>query len=197
MGTSKFSLVVLFLSVAGSSIRGAESSNELAAGHYYYESGEYRKAVSHFEKAVKANPGEADAYFWLGKSYEVMGDLSAPLFGNRSLSKAHASLSTALRLAPEDREYRREFFDFLIWTYESRTSLDEAEGLLRAIPESDPDYRSMQFELQQERDFRQSPENRLSGVFLFGPRRVLRVVDPPVTPARGVRNSFLPRSSDK
>ncbi len=194
---SRIPIGLLFLSAASFVARGAGSQNQLAAGHHYYDSGEYKKAVAHFEKAVKADPREADAHFWLGKTYEVMGDLSAPLFGNHSLSKAHASLAMAVRLAPGDREYRREFFDFLLWTYESRTALDQAEGLLRGIPESDPDYRSMRFELQQERDFRKSAENILSGVFLFGPRKVLQVVDRSVAPPSIVQNSFLPKGSSK
>jgi tetratricopeptide (TPR) repeat protein len=191
MGMSKLPVVVLFLSVAASSsTRGAESRNELAAGHHYYEAGDYKKAVSHFEQAVKADPNEADAHFWVGKSYEVIGDLNAPLFGNRALSKARASLAMAVQLAPADHEYRREFFNFLLWTYESRSALDQADRLLRALPESDPDYRSMQFELQQERDFRRSGANRLSGVFLFGPRTVVGLVDRPVGAIRNTQNAY-------
>ena len=106
------------------------------------------------------------------------------MFGNRTLSKARASLVKATGLAPGNRTYRRELFSFLVETDQSRAALDQADAVLHTIPESDPDFASMQFKIRQERDFRKSASNRLGAIFLFIPRRLVGIVDLPVAGAQ-------------
>ena len=108
-----------------------------------------------------------------------MGDVSAPLFGNRIRSKARASLAKAVELAPKDQLYRRELFNFLVWTDTSRTALDEAAKMLQAMSESDPQYATMKWQLSQERAFRSSAGNRVAEVFLL-PTHVIQIVDRPI-----------------
>jgi len=188
---TRFKLAPVFLSIFALSGQGAESINEVLAGRHSYNAGDYKRAAAHFEKAVKADPNDAGAYFWRGKSYALIGDLSGPLLGNRVLSKARVSFARAVDLAPENRDYRREFFNFLLWTDESRTSLDRAERVLRSVPESDPDYRSMQWELQQQHQERKSAENRVAGLFLSVPKAVVQVVDRPMPTVPVPQSAFL------
>jgi tetratricopeptide (TPR) repeat protein len=181
----------MFLFIFALAGQGAEPLNEVLAGRNSYNAGDYRKAAAHFEKAVKADPNDAGAYYWRGRSYALAGDLTGPLFGNRTLSKARASLARAVELAPGNPDYRREYFNFLLWTDESRSALDRAEHVLQAMPESDPDYRSMQWELLQERGERKSAENCVAGIFLSVPKAVVRAVDRPMPAVPVPQSAFV------
>ena len=167
---TKLVLIVLALASAG---RAAERS-DFSAGRKSYASGEFRKAASHFEKAVKADPANAEAHFWLGKSYEVLTDIGGPLFGTRSSSRARVHLTKAMELAPERPEYRDELFNFLLGSDQSLRGLAKARAVLQTMPKSDPDYASMQSRLQQECGARASAQSRLGAVVLLVPRQVLR-----------------------
>jgi tetratricopeptide (TPR) repeat protein len=182
------SMLVLMFAWLG---QGAESNNEVSAGHNSYNAGNYKKAAAHFEKAVKTNPNDAAAYLWLGKSYALNGDLSGPLLGNRVLSKARASFAKAVELAPENHDYRREYFNFLLWTDESKTALAQAERVLRTVPESDPDYVSMRWELLEGRNERKSAENRVAGIFLAVPKAAVRAVDQPMPVVPVPQSAFV------
>jgi tetratricopeptide (TPR) repeat protein len=181
-------MFLLMFTLAG---QGAESLNEVLAGRGSYSTGDYKKAAAHFNKAVKTDSNDAAAYYWLGRSYALTGDLSAPIFGNRTLSKARTSFAKAVELAPANADYRREYFDFLLWTDESKNALDQAQSILKTMSESDPDYRTMQWELIQQRSDRNSAENRVAGIFLAVPKAVVRVVDQPMPAVPVPQSAFV------
>jgi tetratricopeptide (TPR) repeat protein len=190
---TRFKFAPMFLFIFALAGQGAESLNEVLAGRSSYNAGDYRKAAGHFDKAVKADPNDAGTYYWRGRSYALAGDLTGPLFGNRVLSKARASLARAVELAPGNSDYRREYFNFLLWTDESRGALDRAQRVLQEMPESDPDYRSMQWELQQQREERKSAENRVAGIFLAVPKAVVQAVDRPMPTVPVPQSAFVGR----
>jgi hypothetical protein len=78
-----------------------------------------------------------------------------------------------VQLAPEDREYRRELFDFLIEFDSSLHALDEAYKILQSTNESDPDYPVMQLRLHQAHQARRSPEFLASAVTVSVPRNAI------------------------
>jgi tetratricopeptide (TPR) repeat protein len=160
----------------------AELRNEFEAGRQCYIAGEFKRAASHFGQAVAADPNNANSYFWLGKSYEVLADIGAPLGGGRSSSKARAYLAKAVELAPNDAEYRHELFEFLLdWADRSRTALADAESILRTTSPSDPDYPSMRLQWQQQRNTRVSVDDRLGSLFLLVPQQSLRAMELPAS----------------
>lgn len=160
--------------------RPAELRNQFEIGRNYYEAGDFKRAVSHLQMAVRLQPEDARSYFWLGKSYEMLALINTPVFGSRS-SRAHASLLKALELAPENREYRSELFEFLLNSRCSPSALREAENILQTVNESDPDYPFMQRRLQETREGHSSPEYRAAAV-LFAPLQIVRIVHRPVPP---------------
>jgi tetratricopeptide (TPR) repeat protein len=188
---TKFKFAPMLLVMFALAGQGAESLNEVLAGRSSYNAGDYKKAAAHFNKAVKADPNDAAAYYWLGRSYALTGDLSAPIFGNRTLSKARTSFAKAVELAPANPDFRREYFNFLLWTDESKTALGQAQSVLNAMPESDPDYRTMQWELREQRNERKSAENRVAGIFLSVPKAVIRVVDQPMPVVPVPQSAFV------
>jgi len=150
------SILLLIFASAGSS---AESRSALYAGHHDYAAGEFKKAASHFQRALKADPNDADSCFWLGKSYEMLADIRGPLLGARTSFKARFYLAKALQLAPDNEEYRRELLEFLMVSAHSPGTIRQAESIIQMTPESDPDYPFMLLRLHQERQARSSPQS--------------------------------------
>ena len=85
----RIALVLITIACAG---RAAELRSDFAAGRVAYTAGEYRKAATHLERALKTDPENAESHFWLGKSYEVLATTGFPSFGRRSEERARSSL---------------------------------------------------------------------------------------------------------
>ncbi len=174
-------ILLLILSCAGWSV---EIRSDLAAGQRCYADADFKKAASHFKRAVAADPTAADAHFWLGKSYENLADISGPALGVRASSKARAHLERAVQLAPANREYRREYFVFLTISDHSPGALHEAEAIIQKTPRSDPDYPFMSLQLQEERHARSSPEDRIEIAFAVLPGSLIKASPAPAPRTR-------------
>lgn len=169
------------------SAQAAELASSFAAGRTDYTAGEFKKAAMHFQQAVKADPSDAEAHFWLGKSYAVLADIAAPFNSAGSSRKARRHLATAVELAPGHPEYRRELMNLLLDSADySRSAFHEAERLLAAMPKSDPDLAWIDWRLREMRDRRGSAGNRVGGFFYLLPQRVDRLV---LLPASGLRRN--------
>jgi tetratricopeptide (TPR) repeat protein len=134
--------------------------SEFTTGQFYYQAGEFKIAVSHFQNAIQANPKDAASHYWMGRSYETLADIATP-FGRKYRSLARTHLTTAAELAPSRPEYRRELFDFLLDANEHRQAL----GILNASPESDPDYDYMLSRLDDARKLASSFNGRVCSAF--------------------------------
>ncbi len=144
--------------------------SEVAAGRAYYAEGDFRKAAASFQLALKANSDDAEAWYWMGMSYQRLADIATP-FGGRDFSKARGCLAKAMELAPGRPDYRDALFDLLLDSADSsRTALRDAAGILLTMPESDPDLSDMRRRLENERKVRSSANARLGRLFLMVPR---------------------------
>ena len=148
----------LLLMIVTSTVSAAALSNGLQKGKNYYFAGEFKKAISQFELTIEKNPNDPQPYLWLGKSYALLADTKAPIFSTRARLKARRYLAKAVQLAPDCVECRRELFDFLVDSDNSRSELREAKALIENTPESDLDYPWMRSSLAQARKQRSSPE---------------------------------------
>lgn len=179
MKSSKLNLIVLILFI-GLGGQAAELS-EFAIGRQYYSDGEFKKAVTHFQLALKASPNDAQSHYWIGMSYQMLADIATP-FGGKHNAKARVHLAKAVELAPNRQDYRRELFDFLLDSaVSSRTALPRAMGILQKMPESDPEYGDMRWRLEYESRVNSSAEVRLGRLFLAGPQAAYRTVETPVS----------------
>lgn len=161
--------------------RPAELQNQFEVGRGYYQAGEFKKAIAHFERAVRTRPDDARCYFWIGKSYETLAVINGHVFGGHAGSQAHKFLAEAVQLAPENREYRHELFEFLVEFDYSRGTLREAENMLQTVSESDPDYPLMQRRLADARDDRSTPEYRAGSALVVTPVQAMRIARRPVS----------------
>ena len=168
----------MLLAALGSEAAGQES--EFATGRAYYTEGEFKKAVAHFQVALKVNPNDAESNYWMGMSYQVLADVAFP-FAGKYTSKARVYLTRATELAPERLDYRRELFDFLVDSAgSSRAAARQAADLLRTVPEPDPDYSYMHERFERERKANASADARLGRVFLAIPRATYRLAELPI-----------------
>lgn len=147
-------------------------------GRRSYAAGDFKKAISHFKKALTAEPNDAASHFWLGKSYEMFADIAGPLLGGRASSKARLYLAKAVQLAPANQQYRREFFEFLVTSDHSPGALRQAESIIRMTPRSEPDYPFMSLQLKEERNARSAAESRIQAAFALMQKEVVRTTLP-------------------
>jgi tetratricopeptide (TPR) repeat protein len=168
----KLHLASILLFMFASAGLSAESRSARNAGHIDYSAGEFKKAASHFQRALKADPNDTDSCFWLGKSYEVLADIRGPVLGARASFKARLYLARALQLAPDNEEYRREFFQLSILADHSPGALRRAQSIIQMTPGSDPNYPFMLMRLHQEHESRSSLEDRLRCALSVMPRSV-------------------------
>jgi tetratricopeptide (TPR) repeat protein len=155
--------------------------SEFATGRTYYAEGEFRKAVAHFQLALKTNPDDAESYYWIGSSYRMLADIAAP-FDRKYKSKARVNLTKAMDLAPSRLDYRRELFNFLVDSAgSSRAALRQAAAILRTLSESDPEYTYMHQRFEQESRANSSVDARLGRLFLAVPRAVYRIAELPAS----------------
>ena len=150
----------------------SEPGNDLRRGQAYYAAGEFKKAISCLKRSIAADPSLASAYYVAGKSYELLADVEVAPFDHRSRQQAHFYLASAVHLAPENQAYRRELFDFLLDAYSSRKSLTEAQDLLEAIPDWNPEYPLLEWRLTQAKRERSAPAYQAEQALLAGPREV-------------------------
>ena len=83
--------ILILLAGIGSEAAGLQS--EFATGRAYYSEGEFKKAASHFQLALNADPNDAEFYYWTGMSYQVLADIASP-FNRKYNSKARVYLTT-------------------------------------------------------------------------------------------------------
>lgn len=90
--------------------------------YYLYRGGaEYIKAKEHIEKAIEIHPGLAHYHRSLGELYLI----------NREPKKASAALGEAVRLAPDNPEYRSRYALALLRDNRVKDSLDAAALALK------------------------------------------------------------------
>jgi tetratricopeptide (TPR) repeat protein len=183
-------LILIVLSGLGSEAAGQGS--EFATGRAYYTAGEFKKAAAHFQLALKVKPNDAESYYWMGMSYQVLSDIAWPL-GHTYNSKARVCLTKAMELAPSRSDYRKELFDFLVGSAgSSRAAWRQAAEILRMVPESDPDHRYMGLQFEQEKSLNASADARLSRLFLAVPGAAYRIAELPCSQGRAGPKQGLP-----
>ena len=180
-----FVLLLAFASAAWS----VEVRSDFDAGRRCYDAADFKKAALHFTRAAVADPSNAEAHFWLGKSYENLADIGGPILGLSASLKARAHLGKALQLAPANLEYRREYFSFLTVSDQSPKALSDAESIIQNTPRSNPDYPFMSPRLDEERRARSSAEGRIEAAFSALPQSL--VTQPPAATPHDRRENSL------
>jgi tetratricopeptide (TPR) repeat protein len=137
--------VFLFLSAAAAWAASAPPSSEAAAqltkdGRSLFAACEFKRATRAFERALSAQPGNAGLYYWLGKSYARLAEISSPLFAPKNARRARYNLEEAVRRDPRNHEYWDELFEFYVDSPEwFPGGLQRAEALVKEIRPAEAD----------------------------------------------------------
>jgi TolB-like protein len=89
-------------SSANSATSNSEAHNAYLLGHYYFQRRnleDYRKAVAHFDEAIRLDPDYALAYAERAEAWTLIGDLSGE--GKTTWPKARGDAEKAVAIAPE------------------------------------------------------------------------------------------------
>jgi tetratricopeptide (TPR) repeat protein len=137
--------VFLFLSAAaGSAASGppnAEAVGQLERdGRSLFVACEFKRAARVFETALSAQPNSAALYYWVGKSYVRLADVSNPLSAPKNARRARRNLEEAVKRDPRNHEYLLELFDFYVASPEwFHGGLQRAAALLERIRPAESD----------------------------------------------------------
>lgn len=108
-------------------------------GYIYFSQGNYEKALEAYQKSVELDPQYWDAYYWLGKTYEKLGNVSEAVKAWRVILIAqplHKEAFQKWRSYAAPREIREEEKERLkdSFLYQSTPSIGKEEAWSRVIP---------------------------------------------------------------
>ena len=103
--------VLLFFAIAWGAIAASTLQTD---GEALFQECEFKAAARWFERALGNDPANARLHFWAGKSYSRLAEISSPWTARRNARKAQAHLETAVRLAPNNRKFLMELFEFYV-----------------------------------------------------------------------------------
>ena len=92
---------------ANSATQNPEAHNAYLQGHFYFQrrnAEDYRKAVAHFDEAIRLDPKYALAYTERSEAWTLIGDLTGQ--GKTAWPKAQSDAEQAVALAPDLAEAR-------------------------------------------------------------------------------------------
>jgi tetratricopeptide (TPR) repeat protein len=139
---------------------GRSGEESLSLGDESVRSGEYKKALSHFERALRQDGDASEAYRGLGTVYELLEDAPAavrqyqralkhslensePYLGLSEIYRAHGKtsealekLESAIQLDPKNPLYHLKYAELLRETGHNKRALRAIQNSLRLQPEN-------------------------------------------------------------
>lgn len=154
-------------------------SSYLLIGKNYFMSGDYKKAVDSFEKALAVSPSSSECELWLGRAWGRRAETSGWLTATSHASRARQHFERAVALDPHNREAKNDLFSFYLDAPAFLGGgLDKAEALSRSIAtERPPEYELEQSQIAEKRKEYASAESHLRRAMQFAPSEAGRVVD--------------------
>jgi len=83
-------------------------------GKNYFMSGDYKRAVGFFEKALTISPANSEYELWLGRAWGRRAETGGWLTSVSSASKARQSFEKAVALDPRNHEAKNDLFEFYL-----------------------------------------------------------------------------------
>src|SRR5580692_12564776 len=77
-----------------------DAAGYLLTGKNYFMSGDYKKAIEFFEKAVAASPANSECELWLGRAWGRRAETGGWLMATSNASKARQHFEKSVALDP-------------------------------------------------------------------------------------------------
>ncbi len=156
-----------------------DSATYLLSGKNYFMSGDYKKAVEAFEKALTISPNSSECELWLGRAWGRRAETGGWMGAASSASKARQHFERALAFDPHNREAANDLFSYYLDAPGFLGGgLDKAEAHARSIAGERP--AESEFELAQVAEKRKqyaTAESHLRRAIGFAPAEAGRVAD--------------------
>ncbi len=148
-------------------------------GRDYYMETEYKKAGEALEKAVAAEPGNAEYVLWLGRAYGRRAETSGPFTAASYASKARQQFEKAVQLNPRYLEALSDLFEYYIEAPGFMGGgLDKAQNVAAQIAKVDAGEGHLaKARLAEKRKEFGSAEEQLRSAIADAPQQVGRFID--------------------
>ncbi len=159
---------------------GQESSGAYGLmGRDLFMLGDYKKAVTAFERAFALEPANSEYAHWLGRSYGRRAETSTPFLAPLHASKARGYFEKAVALDATNEEALNDLFDYYL---EAPGFLgggyDKAEAVAaRIAARNQAEGQFAQAQLADKRQQFDTAEEHLRRAMELAPRQVGRVLD--------------------
>ena len=149
------------------------------AGQCAYMSGDFKKAVELFEKAVQSNPAQAEHQHWLGRAWGRRAETSNPLAAPAYASRARQAFEKAVDLDPRNFEAINDLFSFYLDAPGFLGGgIGKAQGLIGKIQANDPaEVHYALAQIAMKRKQYDAAEGQLKRAVELAPRQIGRLVD--------------------
>jgi Flp pilus assembly protein TadD len=148
-------------------------------GQAYMMTGEFKKAVEVFEKAVALEPGNGEYAHWLGRAWGRLAEISSPFTAPRHAVRARQNFEKAVQLDPNNKEALNDLFDYYLNAPGFLGGgFNKAEELVNRIAALDPaEGHYARAQLADSRKDFNTAEQQLRRAYELAPRQIGRILD--------------------
>jgi Flp pilus assembly protein TadD len=156
-----------------------DAAGYLLTGKNYFMSGDYKKAVEFFEKAIAISPANSEYELWLGRAWGRRAETGGWLTAASHASKARQCFEKAVALDPNNREAKNDLFTFYLNAPGFLGGgIEKAEAAARSIAqERPPEYNFEEAQIAEKRKDYPAAEAHLRRAMELAPTEPGRVLD--------------------
>jgi Flp pilus assembly protein TadD len=156
-----------------------DAAGYLLTGKNYFMSGDYKKAVEFFEKALALSPANSEYELWLGRAWGRRAETGGWLLAASHASKARQCFEKAVALDPNNREAKNDLFTFYLNAPGFMGGgMDKAEAAAKSIAHERPaQYEFEEAEIADKRKDYAAAEAHLRRAMQLAPTEPGRVLD--------------------
>src|SRR5580658_10232120 len=156
-----------------------DAAGHLLTGKNYFMSGDYKKAIEFFEKAVAISPANSEYELWLGRAWGRRAETGGWLMATSHASKARQCFEKAVALDPSNREAKNDLLTYYLNAPGFLGGgLEKAEAAARSIAlERPPEYNLEEAEIAEKRKDYAAAEAHLRRAMELAPTEPGRVLD--------------------
>src|SRR5580658_2304766 len=156
-----------------------DAAGHLLTGKNYFMSGDYKKAIEFFEKAVAASPANSEYELWLGRAWGRRAETGGWLMATSNASKARQHFEKSVALDPQNREAKNDLFTFYLNAPGFLGGGSEkAEAAAKSIAAERPaEYEFEESQIADQKKDYSGAETHLRRALEFAPAEACRVVD--------------------
>jgi Flp pilus assembly protein TadD len=156
-----------------------DAAGYLLTGKNYFMSGDYKRAVEFFEKAIAISPANSEYELWLGRAWGRRAEAGGWLTAASHASKARQCFEKAVALDPNNREAKNDLFTFYLNAPGFLGGgIEKAEAAARSIAqERPPEYNLEEAQIAEKKKNYAAAEAHLRRAMELAPTEPGRVLD--------------------